>query len=628
MNKMRMESPDLIEKNIEKIGELFPNVITETRDQNGQLKKAIDFEILKEMLSGEVAEGAEKYEFTWPGKKGAIAIAHKSIRKTLLPSVHESLKWDVTKNIYIEGDNLDALKILQESYLNSIKLIYIDPPYNTGSDYLIYNDCFKINSNSYDSKIRRFSDDEEMLFVENKNSNPEFHSDWCSMIYPRLLLARNLMKDDGLIYISIDEHELANLKNICDEVFGASNFITCISRSTGTPTGGGFDGFVNEIDYLLAYAKDIKRIKIKGLPMSESDSKIYDQEDEYGRFLIRPLRRTGGEDRREDRPTMFYPVTAPDGTKVYPLGPTGYESRWICSNETYQKLEKEHRIFWKKFGSGCNEEWKVYQKFYLGNRLKAPGNLWNDLEGNKKATREVKKIFDGVKAFSFPKPTDLIKRVIQISSFDDGDIVLDFFSGSATTAQALFQANQEDLKQRRFIMVQLPEPISNDDEAYSAGFKTISAVGLERIRRSGKLYDEHNQDIGFRVFKVADTNMKDIFYSANQIQQTILSSLESNIKEDRTDLDLLFGCLLDWGLELSKPYSSEEISGVTVHNYDGDALIACFAENIPEEVIREIARRQPLRAVFRDSSFVDDAARVNVGEIFKLLSPDTEVKVL
>ena len=467
---------------------------------------------------------------------------------------------------------------------------------------------------------------------ENSSTAGKYHSDWCSMIYSRLTLARNLLSDDGVIFISIDDNEQSNCKKICDEVFGSSNFMTCITRATGTPTGGGFDGLVNELDYILVYAKNSSLTHINGLPMDEESAKIYDQEDEYGRYLIRPLRRTGGEDRREDRPTMYFPITAPDGTQVYPIGPTGYESRWICSPDTAKKMEAEHLLAWKKTKRQGEEVWQVYQKFYLENRTKAPGNLWTDVEGNKKATRDIRNLFESTKVFDFPKPIGLLKKMIQIGSNPDS-IILDFFSGSGTTAQAVMQMNKEDGGNRRFILVQIPEDTPEGSEAKKYGFSTISELGKERIRRAGAAIQEESLlskdlDIGFRVFKLDDSNMKDVFYAPAEYDQNLLSMLESNIKEDRTDLDLLFGCLLEWGLPLSMPYTSEEISGCTVHTYNDGDLIACFNENIPDEVVKAIARRQPLRAVFRDSSFDGSPAKINVTEVFKLLAPDTRVKVI
>ncbi len=657
MDKMRLESVDMTAQNIERIGALFPNCITEAMGEDGKMKKAINFDLLRQMLSGDVVDGDEAYEFTWVGKKAAIVEANKPIRKTLRPCKEESVNWDTTENLYIEGDNLEVLKLLQESYLGKVKVIYIDPPYNTGGDSFIYPDNFTMDADEYDAEMGKYDEDGNKLFQENNRSNPRFHSKWCSMIYQRLLLARGLLSADGLIFISIDDNEQENLKKICDEVFGASNFLTCVTRATGTPTGGGFDGLVNELDYMLIYAKDVHCAHINGLPMSEEDAKIYDQIDEKGRYLIRPLRRTGGEDRREDRPTMYFPITAPDGTQVYPIGPTGYESRWICSPDTAKKMADEGMLAWKKTKRQGEEVWQVYQKFYLENRTKAPGNLWNDVEGNKKATRDIRNIFDSQKVFDFPKPVGFIKKILQIGSEQDC-IVMDFFSGSATTAQAVMQLNAEDGGKRKFIMVQYAEESAEGTEALKAGFKNICEIGKERIRRVGydilknvasgygridgtgygmgidnveeyeKLTGEKVLDIGFRVFKLDDSNMKDVFYAPADYDQDLLSMLESNIKEDRTDLDLLFGCLLEWGLPLSLPYTSETMDGCTVHTYNDGDLIACFDENIPDSVIKAIAKRQPLRAVFRDSSFDGSPAKINVTEVFKLLAPDTRVKVI
>lgn len=628
MDKMRMESPDMTAQNIEKIGALFPNCVTETVDENGKPQKAINFDLLRQMLSDSVIEGDEAYEFTWIGKKAAIVEANKPIRKTLRPCPEESKDWDTTENLYIEGDNLDVLKLLQESYLGKIKLIYIDPPYNTGGDSFIYPDDFTMDSDEYDAGTGRYDENGNKLFRENNRSNPRFHSKWCSMIYQRLLLARGLLSSDGLIFISIDDNEQENLKKISDEVFGASNFLTCVTRATGTPTGGGFDGLVNELDYMLVYAKDVHCAHINGLPMSEEDAKKYDQVDERGRYLIRPLRRTGGEDRREDRPTMYFPITAPDGTPVYPIGPTGYESRWICSPDTAKKMANEGMLAWKKTKRQGEEVWQVYQKFYLENRTKAPGNLWNDVEGNKKATRDIRNIFDRQKVFDFPKPVGFIKKILQIGS-DKDCIVMDFFSGSATTAHAVMQLNAEDGGKRKFIMIQYAEEAPESSEALKAGYKNICEIGKERIRRVGDALKKDSPltvsdlDVGFRVFKLDETNMKDVYYSVDEFDQRTLTDMISNIKEDRNALDLFFGCLLEWGLPLSLPYTSEVIDGCTVHTYNDGDLIACFDNNIPESVVKVIAKRKPLRAVFRDAGFASSPAKINVFEIFKLYMPES-----
>ncbi len=639
MEKMRMESVDMAQNNVDKIAALFPNCITEALDEEKSTpekkvyKKVINFDMLRQMLSEEVLDGDEAYEFTWVGKKEAIVEANKPIRKTLRPIIEESVDWDTTQNLFIEGDNLEALKLLQESYLGAIKLIYIDPPYNTGHDF-VYPDSFIMDNEDYNDGTGYFDEDGNVNFSrENNASAAKYHSDWCSMIYSRLVLARNLLTEDGLIFISIDDNEQGNLKKICDEVFGSSNFMTCISRGTGTPTGGGFDGLVNELDYILVYSKNISKARINGLPMDEESAKIYDQQDEYGRYLIRPLRRTGGEDRREDRPTMYFPLTAPDGTQVYPIGPTGYESRWICAPETAKKMEENHLLAWKKTKRQGEEVWQVYQKFYLENRTKAPGNLWTDVEGNKKATRDIRNLFESNKVFDFPKPIGLLKKIIQIAC-DEDSLVMDFFGGSGTTAHAVMQMNAEDNGKRKFIIVQLPESTPESSEARKYGFETISELAIERIKRAGKTIKEENRlttqdlDIGFRVLKIDESNMNDVYYSAGDYTQDMLTLLESNVKEDRTDLDLLFGCLLEWGLPLSMPHTVENLDGCRIHTYNDGDLVACFDENIPDSVIKSVAKRQPLRAVFRDSSFNSSPAKINVEEIFKMFAPDTRVKVI
>ncbi len=631
MDKMAMETKNKTLERLEQLKELLPEVITETKDANGDIVSAIDAKKLKQLLSTKVIEGDESYDFTWVGKKQAMVEASRPIRKTLRPCKEESVDWDKTENLYIEGDNLDVLKLLQESYLNKIKMIYIDPPYNTGNDSFIYPDDYKTNKDQYDEEVGAIDESGYRMF-KNTETNGRFHSSWCSMMYPRLKLARNLLSEDGVIFISIDDHEVSNMKKICDEVFGESNFLTCITRGTGTPTGGGFDGLVNELDYILVFAKNIVNAHINGLDMNEEDAKIYDQHDERGRYLIRPLRRTGGEDRREDRPSMYYSLSAPDGTLVYPIGPTGYESRWICSEGTAKQLEQDGLLFWKKVVKSNEVKWQVYQKFYLENRTKTPGNLWINEEGNKKATRDVRKLFDDNKIFDFPKPIGIIEKILKISTNMNDSIILDFFSGSATTAHAVMQLNAEDGGKRKFIMVQLPEVCDEKSEAYKAGYKNICEIGKERIRRAGKKIKEEtgkqDLDIGFRVLKLDESNMKDVYYAPSDYNQSMLDKMTSNIKEDRTPEDLLYACMLEWGLELSLPHETKAINGYNIHIVNEGDLIACFDDKVSEDVIKQIADMKPLRVVFRDSSFATDSARINVDEIFKLKSPNTKIKVL
>ena len=571
----------------------------------------------------------ERYQFTWPDKRNAIHLANAPTTDTLRPCREESVDFDNTQNLYIEGDNLQVLKLLRENYLGKVKMIYIDPPYNTGNDF-VYNDDFSQSVGEYVHNSGQ-EDEEGNRLVANTESNGRFHTDWLNMIYPRLKVAKDLLSEDGVIFISIDDNEIENLTKVCNEVFGEKNFLTCVTRGTGTPTGGGFDGLVNELDYILIFARNIARATINGLEMSEDDAQIYDQEDEYGRFLIRPLRRTGGEDRREDRPTMYYPVKAPDGTLVYPKGPTGYDSRWICGESKYKELVNNHLIAWKKVEQNGNVRWNVYQKFYLEGRLKAPGNLWSDIEGNKKATRDVRALFDTKKVFDFPKPIGVLTKCISIGANKDS-IILDFFSGSATTAHAVMKLNSEDEGERKFIMVQLPEITSEDTEANKAGYKNICEIGKERIRRAGKKIKEESPlttkdlDTGFRVLKLDSSNMQDVYYTPAEFNERDL--FEDNIKQDRTEEDLLFQTMIDLGIELSAKIEQTQIAGKTVWNVSDGYLMACFDEAVNETTITEIAKQQPYYFVMRDKSLANDNVADNFEQIFNHYSKDTIRRIL
>ena len=632
MDKLKMHTPNKADENFKKLAAMFPNAVTETINENGEVVRAIDKDVLMQEISCTVVDGnEERYQFTWPDKKKSVLLANAPINKTLRPCREESVDFDTTENLYIEGDNLEVLKLLQETYLGKIKMIYIDPPYNTGHDF-VYADNFTQSTDKYLDISGQF-DDEGNRLVQNTESNGRFHTDWLNMIYPRLRLAKTLLSEDGIIFISIDENEVENIKKICNEIFGESNFLTCVTRATGTPTGGGFDGLVNELDYMLIYAKNASNATINGLEMSAEDSKIYDQVDEQGRYLIRPLRRTGGEDRREDRPTMFFPIIAPDGTEVYPIGPTGYESRWICSPDTAKRLADSNMLAWKQVTKNGETRWQVYQKFYLENRTKAPGNLWTDVEGNKKATRDVRDVFDSKKVFDFPKPIGFLKKAISIGANSDS-IIFDFFSGSATTAHAVMQLNAEDGGHRKFIMVQLPEATDEKSEAYKAGYKTICEIGKERIRRAGKKIKEDSPlttqdlDIGFRVLKCDTSNMKEVYYNPAEYEASLFSSLEDNIKEDRTPEDLLFQVMLDLGVLLSGKIEETTIAGKKVFNVEDNYLIACFDSDVTEETIKAIAKQKPYYFVMRDSSMANDSVATNFDQIFATYSPDTVRKVL
>lgn len=623
MDKMRMESVDIVAQNIEKIGILFPNCITESFDENGKPKKAINFELLKQMLSGDVLEGGETYEFTWVGKKAAIVEANKPIRKTLRPCKDESVNWDSTENLYIEGDNLEVLKLLQESYLGKVKMIYIDPPYNTGSDF-IYNDDFKMSDGEYNDESGAIDEVGNRLF-KNSDSNGRFHSDWCSMIYSRMILARNLLKTDGAIFISIDEHEVENLKKIGHEVFGASNFVGSVIWERAFAPKNDAKFFSDSHDYILVYAKSLNDFSIGLLPRTEEANARYKNPDNDPRGPWAADNMTV----KTYSAAYDYPITTPKGTVVSPTN----GRCWFTSKERMQKLIDDGMVW---FGSDGGNMPRI--KRYLADVQQGmtPTTIWKyeEVGHNQEGRQELKKLFNGKGYFDGPKPQRLMQRLMTIANLGKKDIVLDFFSGSASTAHAVFNHNIEHKSSISFIMVQLPEQCEEESDAYKDGYNSICDIGKERIKRAGNSIREANPsetqdlDIGFRVLKLDDSNMNDVYYSSAEYSQNLLSVLESNVKIDRNDLDLLFGCLLEWGLLLSLPYSSEQIDGCTVHNYNNGDLIACFDENVPDSVIKEIAKRRPLRAVFRDSSFANSPAKINVGEIFKLMAPDTRVKVI
>lgn len=624
MDKMRMESIDITTKNIEKIGELFPNCITETIDKNGKPKKVINFDMLKQMLSDDVLDGDEAYEFTWVGKKEAILEANKPIKKTLRPCLEDSVDWNNTENLYIEGDNLEVLKLLQESYLNKVKMIYIDPPYNTGSDF-IYNDDFKLSKEEYTSESGEINEEGNRMF-KNTDTNGRFHSDWCSMIYSRLLLARNLLAEDGVIFISIDDGEVGNLRKICDNIFGEGNFLANLIWEKKYTVANDARFFSDNHDHILCYVKDVFKFSIGKLPRTDEMNAAYKNPDNHpkGPWKATPLHAKSGS-----AESANFVYTFKNGVTFKP--PVGTYSRY--SAETLKKYDENNEIWFGRDGTAVPS-----RKTFLCD-LKNTGIVPRTIipfsvgGHNHEAVDEVRSLMND-NLFTNPKPTKLLRQLITISNCSDDSIVLDFFSGSATTAHATMQLNSEDGGHRKFIMVQLPELCDEKSEAFKAGYKNICEIGKERIRRAGKKIKEESPlttqdlDTGFRVFKLDDSNMTDVYYNPSEYSQDLLSSLESNIKPDRTDLDLLFGCLLEWGLPLSLPYSSEEIDGCTVHDYNDGDLIACFDENVPDSVVKEIAKKKPLRAVFRDSSFSDSPSKINVGEIFKLLAPDTRVKVI
>ena len=627
MDKLKMHTPNKADENFKKLAALFPNAVTETIDENGEVVRAIDKDVLMQEISVNVVEGKEeRYQFTWPDKKKSVLLANAPISKTLRPCREESVDFDTTENLYIEGDNLEVLKLLQETYLGKIKVIYIDPPYNTGSDF-VYEDDFAQSAEEYLAISGQLDDEGNRLF-QNSDSNGRFHTDWLNMLYPRIKIAKDLLKDDGFIFISIDDNEIGSLLKVCDEIFGKNCFVGNVCRATGTTTAQGTDSLGKSFDYVVIYSKT-PNFSVGGLELDEKDVARYNLEDERGKFSILQLRRTGGEDRREDRPSMYFGIETPDGKVVYPKGPTGYDSRWRVGRETYEKMLKNNEIYFKPDKDGYG----VYYKFYLEGRTKRPSNLWNDIEGNKKAQIDLKALIPE-KVFETPKPIELIKRIIQISNATQDDIVLDFFSGSATTAQAVMQLNSVDNGKRKFILVQLPEETDKTTEAYKAGYKTICDIGKERIRRAGaKIKEEagftaQGLDVGFRVLKCDTSNMKEVFYKPDEVEQTLFDHYANNIKEDRTPEDLLFQVMLDLGVLLSSKIEETTIAGCKVFNVAEGFLYACFDNNISDEVVTAIAKEKPYYAVFRDSGMASDSVLTNFDQIFASISPTTVRKVL
>lgn len=637
---MKMASPDLTVANIEKIAEMFPNVITEAKDEQGNLVHKVDFEKLKQELSSDVIEGDERYDFTWVGKKQAMVEANKPTNKTLRPCLDESVNWEKTENLYIEGDNLEVLKLLQESYLNKIKMIYIDPPYNTGNDSFIYPDDYATNKDQYDEEVGAVDDSGYRMF-KNVETNGRFHSSWCSMMYPRLKLARNLLSEDGVIFISIDDHEIENLKKICDEVFGNENFIGLFVINS-TPNARDYGHIGKMTEYAIFYSKNITLTTTNMLP--EVD-KTFKYNDEKGGYNIHPLYNSNEAFTKFNRPNLYYPFYLYLDEKIdkefYSIGLKKKEH----SIEIYppKSLKNNVQFVWRwgkdKAQSNLNTEiigyktengeYRIVQK--MRHTEKIIRNLLIDTSyTTRRGTADVEKIF-GDKYFSFPKPINLLKKFITISS-DETSIILDFFSGSATTAHAVMQLNAEDDGNRKFIMVQLPEVCDEKSEAYKAGYKNICEIGKERIRRAGKKIVEEtgktDLDIGFRVLKLDESNMKDVYYTPDELSQSDLVDSISNIKEGRSGYDLLYQCMLDWGLELSLPHKTVRINNNEVHIVNDGDLIACFDDKVSEGTIKQIADKKPLRVVFKDSSFATPAARINVDEIFKLKSPQTTIKVL
>lgn len=623
MDKMKMETPDLTQENVEKLLALFPECATEVK-RHGKVTRGVNFDILQQLITPYKMEGDEAYEFTWVGKREAIVEANRPIRKTLRPVPEKSKDWQKTENLYIEGDNLEALKLLREAYLGQVKMIYIDPPYNTGNDF-IYNDSFKMSEEELAEGMGLFDEEGNKRFTENSVTNPRFHSDWCSMIYSRLRLVKNLLSEDGAIFISIDDNEQENLKKICDEVFGASNFIAQLIWERAYSPKNDARFISNSHDYVLMYAKSIENFVIGRLPRSAQANARYKNPDNDPRGVWKPSDMSV----KTYNAACDYPITCPSGRIVEP--PAG--RCWRLSANAFAERLHDNRIWFGPDGNSvpCIKRFLSELKF---NGM-APASIlfYKEVGHSQEGAQEVAKLMEGA-YFDGPKPLRLLRRLLTLANLNKESLVLDFFSGSATTAHAVMQMNAEDGGHRRFIMVQLPEKTDEKSEAKKAGFDTICDIGEERIRRAGEKIKAESPlttkelDTGFRVFRVDDSNMKDVYYSADEVSQDALDGMISNIKEDRSALDLLFGCLVDWGIPLSKKCTSETVDGHTIYDYGEGDLLACFDADISESVIEAMARKKPLRVVFRDGCFSGSQDKINVFEIFKMLSPDTTIRVL
>lgn len=611
--KLPLQSADGAQINLDALYQIAPSCFTEARGADGKVRRVVNFDVLRQLLGDAAADtGEEFYQFTWPGKAKARREAARSIRKTLRPVPEDSVDWDTTQNLYIEGDNLEVLKLLQKSYLDKVKMIYIDPPYNTGNDF-VYDDDFGTTIKA-DDRAQENTDEFGNRYRRNLDSNGRFHSDWCSMIFPRLLLARTLLSEDGVIFISMDDNEIKNLKNICDEILGAQNFLAQVVWERAYSPINLMKHFSPSHDYVLCYAKNIEVAFCNGIGRSQEANDRYSNPDNDPRGVWKPSDLSVGPAVESN----IYPITTPSGRIVEP--PAGRS--WSLSAKAFAERLQDNRIWF-----GPNGDSVPSMKRFLSELRKTgitPMTIWKYTEvgHSQDATQKLAKMFDGKKYFDYPKPVDLIKRCLELYSTKDC-IVLDFFSGSGTTAHSLFKFNAEDGGDRKFILVQLPEVTEEGSEARKAGYENICEIAKERIRRAGRKIKEEagqqgqNLDIGFRVFRVDDSNMEDVYFQPADLRQENLGSLFGNVKPDRTDLDLLFGAMLDWGVKLSLPMSKATVDCCDVYTVNEGDLVACFAENITENVIAHIADQSPLRVLFRDSCFKSDAAKINIFEQFK-----------
>ena len=624
MDKLKMHSLNKVDDNIKKIGALFPNCVTERKNDAGEVEYAIDFDMLKQELSSVVVEGKEeRYQFTWPDKKKSILAANAPISDTLRPCREESVDFDNTQNLYIEGDNLAVLKLLQETYLGKIKMIYIDPPYNTGNDF-VYNDDFAESADEYLAHSGQV-DAEGNRLVSNTESNGRFHTDWLNMIYSRLKLAKDLLTDDGVIFISIDDNEVENLRKAADEIFGADNFVSSIIWEKKYAPANDAKWLSDNHDYILLYAKNKQIWHPQLLPRSEEMNSRYTNRDNDPRGVWKAADMTV----KSYSSAYDYPITTPSGKIVKPAA----GRCWNTSQENFEKLVADNRIWFGENGDNVPAVKKFLTEVQDG---MVPMTIWkySEVGHNQEGRQEVKKLFDGKGYFDGPKPVRLLSRILQIANLTKDSIILDFFSGSASTSQAVMQLNAGDGGNRKFIMVQLPEETDEKSEAYKDGYKNICEIGKERIRRAGaKIKEENgmiaqNLDTGFRVLKLDSSNMKDVYYTPDEYEINMFDMLSDNIKEDRTPEDLLFQVMLDLGVLLSSKIEEEIIAGKKVFNVADGFLYACFDSNVSEETITAIAKKKPYYFVMRDSSMATDSVATNFDQIFATYSPDTERKVL
>ena len=612
--RLERTSADGSKLNLEALYQIAPSCFTEVKDEKtGAIKHVVNFKTLRQLLGDDAVEdGEEMYQFTWPGKQAARCEAAAPITNTLLPVPEDSVDWDTTENLYIEGDNLRVLKLLQKGYMGKVKMIYIDPPYNTGNDF-VYHDDFAHTTEEEELAAGNV-DEEGNRFRRNLDSNGRFHSDWCSMIYSRLLVARSLLTEDGVIFISIDDNEVHNLRKICDEVFGAGNFVGQVIWERAFAPINLMKHFSPSHDYIICYAKDIELAECNGIPRSTEADARYSNPDNDPRGVWSSSDISVGPAIEAN----IYPITTPSGRVVEP--PAGRS--WSLSANAFAERLSQNRIW---FGSDGNSVPRI--KRFLS-ELRKTGvtsmTIWKhgDVGHSQGATQALAKMFDGKKYFDYPKPVDLIKRCISLYTSPDS-LILDFFSGSATTAHAVMQLNADDSGHRKYICVQLAEETPEDSEARKAGYATIPEIAKERIRRAGKKIKEvsplttQDLDTGFRVFRLADSNYENVEKSPNEYDQNMLDLFADNIKTDRTDLDLLFGAMLSWGVQLSLPMTTEEVDGCKIYTVDGNGLVACFAKNVTENVVKAMAAKQPLRVLFRDSCFSEDKTKINIFELFK-----------